>query len=156
MFMIWIERVPPSLSEGDSVRLKVTGTILWLGGQSVVGDAVTFRSPPQPMVLLPKLWSASEAAAGAAGAEDDRPLAVATREARELVACVALSAVLPATALAARAAAALVAPPEAEVAPEPAAPIGAPRVIAPRAQTLTANIPRLIRMLTSQAVPVDR
>src|SRR5258708_5080587 len=108
------------------------------------------------MVLLPELWSACELADGADAADDAWPFAVETRDITAVVARAVLI-VAPAVTVAARAAAA-VAPAlfDAEVAAAPEAPSGAPRVIAPRAVTLIAKIPRLIRMLTSQAVHLDR
>src|SRR5258708_4330486 len=112
------------------------------------------------MVLLPELWSACELADGADAATDAWPFAVETRDVPAVVARAALTVVAAAT-VAVRAAAAVAAVLfDAELVAAPEAPSGAPRGIAARAVTLTANIPRLIRMLTSQAVigsifPID-
>src|SRR5258708_23594303 len=102
--------VPPSLPDGESVRQKVSGTHLGSGGHSVVGDADTLRSPPQPMVLLPELWSACELADGADAATDAWPFAVETRDVPAVVARAALTVVAAAT-VAVRAAAAVAALP---------------------------------------------
>src|SRR5258708_21210018 len=141
--------VPPSLPDGESVRQKVSGTHLGSGGQSVVGDAVTLRSPPQPMVLLPELWSACELADGADAAADAWPFAVETRDVPTAAARAVLI-VVPAVTVAARAPAAVAAVLfDAELGAAPEAPSGAPRGTAPKAATLIAHNPPFILPLTS-------
>src|SRR5258708_37518787 len=140
--------VPPSLPDGESVRQKVSGTHLGSGGQSVVGDAVTLRSPPQPMVLLPELWSACELADGADAAADAWPFAVETRDVPTAAARAVLI-VVPAVTVAARAAAGAARVLfDAELGAAPGAPSAAPRGIAAKAVTPIAHNPRLSRMRT--------